>query len=1669
MPKPEELLAAGAFLSIKEKLKNDATVDSVSARVYEHPALGNRPVVRLTADNLAEGDDLTMEFLGFGAPKIIGPVAKRQRQALGFPGWALINDPKHARYALELVKEFKKAVRKAKAKPGHGYDEFVEISKRLGKSVAHFLPSFWEQVGREFIAFDNATYASRAFGKAREAEKVHALKVDESIRQDAFLEFALAGAVSIKALTEYGKELSSTHDPISAWTFLRELCVRRTLGGMPPWTSMLKDIQPLIKAAKLDQEKEVHSILLEIIDSPAISRASMGFWDSVAKDVGSLAAKNSHVAGVLLNMIPQKSDWQTNDLWPWLDHLDSWGILANGWKDDVPEEARPNGGPAAWLGRLIQSGRRLRQKMFDIVEAMAPRLRKDGVPINPYQKHRWGNQIECDVDLLDFLLEQKIPIIEPAQNLELDLGQWAQIDQGDKSAKNRPRDPVHVVADHRFARSLKETLNNVAGTAEFEAAAAGKSALREARRDWLSSLVDGLTSGALPGIELSLDMIRTKTGRSIFQEFPEVLEKLKSVDPLIAVTRTIQHGIMDEYGWPQLERVCDDFAAAGHPKPLLYGQFPNLIVTDGLKAVVLRGNAIVHEAELRLPQGHKLEQLMYVDGDLIVWSGVGYQDVCFWNSNPQPGDPEYYYHHSGIFGVAIDAPGGGTVIDQKIVHKGDKIPNSLRATDHVLSDGNHWWIRSGEYDTTLSEMVHSIHELDPVTGKKGRRSMPSFFEDFIEDGWTLDLKQLSLLPLGAVFPNSLLGSKGGMIGYRQRHNALHAVQIEGIDGRSVETSDSNRFSALLNQSATKKFLPVEPVAGYPSPVGFKLWDPSGAFEIAEIRDGVGGYNRGQAAYVPWVYLHGFEVRDPAASTKLRAVTNDDVRLLMEAERQDTETFQNHHAASPKTSNRVNSARKETSKEASTSEVFNDDKDYSLLDAAIHKLIGTQSSPRLRIGLRAIISRAGQQTRRLKTVIEKRSAATPSQETLVPASDDLAAEQFAKLIGAEFCTLRNLSYVESLTSLVEFFDGTKSITHFAPQWLDLLRAMIKGLPQRIWSGYCTDPTNQKWIPFAELWCRSSFHNLRGSFRMFLGTTTNSTFLAAEIAAVNDAGKPPKEFSYDGRWPIPVVGKSSRFLISQDYRGYTVVEYSLNGQFEGIPDLVEVEGTSFIAPSPIWTVEQLCSFVQLAKTNQLNIPRVELLKEIAERVHVSMAEVALVWFGLPNFNSYSANFMPAHLREACKLKARDCAAAKEALNAMPDTTLSSLVRTVIDGDPADLWEVPPNKVAERLQRAWSQQENRLPLSAEWMEKMADSFGYGIDKQKFFRALNAPLSDPMFSDQAKWTLGNQDKGDHEQLSCDEEISKTFTQATLCAATISIAMLAYGLPVGDPARDQMCDVLKATHAALANPELILTAGRRYDHDPKNSDRSKVLIESVIGKVQVVNGHSIADDGTVGAVLAGISTVFAIRPANLQSETQLKKVWNQMISLATPESYVDVQLIQQLRLVRSAEFCELVDRIKNTPVPVGSYETNPKLSAPEIVKQAMKKLKLSEDAAVYYLQLLALPDPTDKYILLWNDWTTAAIKQVAKQLVDKGLALEASRSRAGRKIFLPGGWEDLKAPHLPLETWKLPLLQMVRDANQRATPPLSRILPLEPVHRLFAKAWKRIADGDIPKYEEVQ
>jgi hypothetical protein len=249
-------------------------VDRVVARGYRHPALPGRVVVRLAADPMVAAGDIEMATLGFGAAEDRGAVGQERRRALGFPGWALVHDPDHARHALEVVKELKRHARLARSKPGNARDGIDAIASRLGKTVPQFLPSFYEEAGRAFLEHGATSIAAAMFGKARAAEAVHGLAVDEQRRADAFLEFALAGAVTTRVLTDYARQLADHHDPAVAYRHFRQLCVQRTLGGMPPWAGMARDLRRLARAAGLDPDAEDARLIAEILASPASCSAS---------------------------------------------------------------------------------------------------------------------------------------------------------------------------------------------------------------------------------------------------------------------------------------------------------------------------------------------------------------------------------------------------------------------------------------------------------------------------------------------------------------------------------------------------------------------------------------------------------------------------------------------------------------------------------------------------------------------------------------------------------------------------------------------------------------------------------------------------------------------------------------------------------------------------------------------------------------------------------------------------------------------------------------------------------------------------------------------------------------------------------------------------------------------------------------------------------------------------------------------------------------------------------------------------------------------------------------------------------------------------------------------------------------------------------------------------
>lgn len=258
------------------------------------------------------------------------------------------------------------------------------------------------------------------------------------------------------------------------------------------------------------------------------------------------------------------------------------------------------------------------------------------------------------------------------------------------------------------------------------------------------------------------------------------------------------------------------------------------------------------------------------------------------------------------------------------------------------------------------------------------------------------------------------------------------------------------------------------------------------------------------------------------------------------------------------------------------------------------------------------------------------------------------------------------------------------------------------------------------------------------------------------------------------------------------------------------------------------------------------------------------------------------------------------------------------------------------------------------------------------------------------------------------------------------------------------------------------------YFYDEKQGKPAAWLNQHVgkgsVGKDKVAR----FDDGFVlaGAHDEGGSLLISYRVGKVRSDDELSRLLG-LLSIDEDPYGGHREPLPIISLLRSAGFRKLREAVLAESLEPGCWPQNPLHSAPEVVSAMQKKLKLSEDATVLYLQTLALPDPTTANIRKWNDWTAARYKKAAAELTAEGRFLEAKRARAGRSHFLPGEWLELKAPWLPIESWKLPLLVDL-ELEAGTLTPLGGPLVLRPFEDLFEDAWERVRKGDEPRYEEV-
>jgi hypothetical protein len=1668
-------LAAGGLVLPKTKVDAGAT-EQIVARSYRHPALGERPVIRLASDRLGQAEDVAMEYLGFEAPKVSAPLAVQQRRSLGFAAWALINDPDNARFALELVKRMKKSARQAKSKPGHAWDAYFDMAKDLGRSARNLLPAFWEEVGRTFKDLENQTYAGRALNKSLEAERVHALESDRARRRDVVLEFVLAGCLSGSALSDYGNDLVNQYAPQEAFTIFRDLCTRRTTGGMAPWATLPRDFMKLAKAAKLDENQEFEAWLEEVIDAPAMGRAPNQFWKACGAACKKIVGRNPAFAVALLKHTrPEPRYYGESKLGPWFELLEEWGVFDYLWEDEH------NGAPllgepvALWFGRIIADDVPAPLRTLDMLSKLTPRLKKENTPLPLAAQRRYGGS-PIDIDVLEACLALGIRVADPPAQFTINFNGW--LSPADHALRNQ--DIIESARDERFRAAVQEGLGTAIACRggacsrgyrqadieqrPFPIAAGDRPGIRELWRQHAADTVGRLENTGLPDFEAARAQLQTTLWPDTLRLFPEVAERLARVDPAAVLQTTLRAGVFDEYGLPAFENAVAEHNLSVRLQRYegadLHLCFPDIIISDKVHAYVIHPHGAVDKRELRLPAKSEVTQIFAVGNDLAVtYRDPTYKNYLVWLNNPeQIFEAGYIYFGQGVVSTPTVLADGSVFNGQHAIRPGDK---QIPAAQDYFHDRERFWRLTWEHTGSAALWVWKLQEVEPQSGKTVRTSVPAWFED--PDGGAIDPGTAELLPMPRGADDSPLGVKDGMIGWKTilRNNAF--AYGEGIDGRRWDKPlGASLPVGLLRRPGASDYLPVTATNGRLGTV--RLWDPTGSTTVATLEPFGRDYAHGHIAIPPLRYWHLLKVRDEASSKILRGVSREQCAELFKA-------------AAVDRGNQI--VRRGPEGEPPPGPI-----DATL--PAVKKLLPT-APERLAIGVARIVRRAEQEGCALNSLRDKAVAEsadeTKASSAVVHGASDFAAAQWGLRHFHIYGEKGEVSVSANIAAAAEFLKGNAKagpLPRTDYMWFPMVENAGLACWQTFWRAAAArmarkDGASVPWLEFLRFWHEHGIAELPGQFDILDGHP--------EGAKRNSWG------AFDIR-----LQPGSSLAIDQGGDKFILIESDSNYQSSVPHSFLRYSTAAKPAKPAGYTITSVrkarakldpadrAAFIAAVESAGIALPAptADELAEVAAAVAASPTEIALVWTGGLNLDSYQNNFLPADVRAAFGMKTTDASAARQSLRNLSPEVRARLYEAVTANGAAAPFAADRGPVLRSIEAAWqANMPKRLSLDAALQKKLS-----AIGKAHRWQTLNHehllalasdPVNHPLLQPQEMEIAVDSNRNYATlQLRAKSKTDQVLTADLLRNIVQLVGLVHAETPAGDPARKEMPALIKQTTKLVNSPATMfdLRTVHLHEYGRRKPPTATEWLNKYVGatKTNAKDGCSRVDVGLI--VGAGLDkshqAATAFRPAKLKDDADVARL-DGILALDMGEGYrLPPSTILVVAAVKSPGFQKLVKAILVPGVAKGKWPHNPLLTAPDVVKDIRKKHKLGDEAAALYAQLLALPDPTSANIGTWNEWGPAQLKKAAAELVGRKLVLEAARARAGRSIFLPGEWLDLKAPWLPIETWKLAHL-VEYGINPKVTCPVDGPMVLRPFEELFAAAWKRVVDGDPPRYEEAK
>jgi hypothetical protein len=1565
-----------------------------------------------------------------------------------YADWAAAHDPAAAAAARESLEGMRTELGRTWTKPGRFVDAMAARARRL--PPAH-LPWFWDTVGHRLIGYGSRP-GGRAYAAARAAEAEHGLPVDPGYRRANALLFAAGGAMPAKEFGAHQRFLAEAFLPADAHTALEDFLTAWANSPADLPADLVRRVRASAKAAghRDDEVARVVGAILSVARKKAVPDSLL----AAAEPLLTAHPPTDTIAAGLVEIFPRG----VTDGGAWLRLLIGCGAaeaMASG-------RVVPEGGPHHWVGHFThmyqfaeQSGggvarQPLPVEFLDLVGRLGPRLRAEGGPVTLHTtRHHYQG---FDADVLDSALAAGVAVVDPGPEVRMRF--WGERSRRDLAAL--AADPVFgprlegtVHADllpgrssaRRRAGSAVTLLPGVEGIAHEVAGRVGR-------------LVDTVAGGGMAGAEEAVAELEVLLDRPTVAALDKISDALAEAGAAGALRRSLTAGLPEELAWPALESVYAEFArdvagrrpdqAADGALPGVMGvtaTWPVLTVFGRDRAVAVAPDGVRGSCRFTVPDEATTFAVHHVGGSFLVsWTlarNPYYCDTAVWADRPdEPFTPEevgglvpFGGSLDGAYGFQFEtADGGGRHGGRRVLRPGGK--EGIDKDELQLGDGARIWTNA-VFGNRPWEVV------DRVTGQsRGETALPDFpgrapgsapGTELSEAGMSLAVEALQLAPLPAALADSPLGSRDGLVGtrvlFRTRHrdHAPDHYLVESVDGRTARF-DIDR----------------------PGQEPWGLWaPPGGAVEDvvlaeAETRTGVRAYSAdgtllwevdghrsprhprvrpARAATVsagvapPPAFWYLLRTRDEAGSRALRSVGRETAEALLTAARTDG----------------------------------------TALRAAVAREVPDVTDPVLVRAVVAVAERAARvEERRLAlhrrvTLLAQAPPSPPRRSApdtaLLPALFGLIAD------GAREPWRRSPDVALPATLSALAADGAclagtlpEEVRRLSPpapprDWSQLMGA-IDAVAWRAVVAPTPDAARAALAALLDTWADQPFARAGGTW--WVGRAAAEALDGLRERGIAVASGTDRAGGRECWFVAAAAGDPHDDPVCAAVPGARRVRVRRDDAAR-MRALVTAVGTH--GPVPV-TEEAAARFAELTGVR---------------RAVARLVVAGLV--GRPDREEDRALVRKAPYR-ASPFTAESYDGLRARLGAEGGR---AVLAAALPDDPTELWR--PGGVeaaAERMAEVW---RDRMGAESVVHDEAADALeaGPGLSEvwaRRLAGGYEAAADTTV--EAAGWELAATPYGHGVEVrAVPAEAGLPYGTPVGLDVRSAAAALVWAWtdrPVGDPAVAGARALYERLRAELDRPDLLLAlpGGRVEDTAARIAERFGP------GRLPVATDRRKAEGPVPTAHDSGPLVVCSpggaafLRPRAVADP----EVWRRVRGITGLAEELD----RVATLLVGGGLERMRDRSSSGAVPAGAYEADPRRSCPELVAHAARELAVGADAAALYLQLATLAAPTDRDVRRWNGWSTKRHAQVREELLGTGAVVAAKRARAGRTVFLPGDWTELKAPHLPLETVKLHAYGVRPLWGNEVASPFGRVLPPAPLHEMFAAAWERERGGDAPE-----